>query len=82
MSVRPPHIPHAIERSALQELQEKPGLTLLNFRTAAKRTIEKIVQKGWVEQCFAARATRYYTTENGLAALRAPIPTRRANSSQ
>ena len=77
MPARPSHIPHAIERSALQNLKDRPGLSLINLETAGKRTIGKMLDKGWIEQRLVDGGVRYFITSAGTVALRAIIPGKR-----
>ena len=73
MPARPAHIPHNIERSALQKLISIGKLPLVKLHPAGKRTIELMIAKGWIRK----DGQEYSLTEAGEAALRAKIPTDR-----
>jgi hypothetical protein len=74
MPARPPHIPHAIERSALQKLMGSQGLSKDRLHPAGKHTLAKMLAKGWIERRSELGGVRYLITPDGEAALKAPIP--------
>lgn len=74
MPARPPHLPHAIERSALQKLVGSQGLSKDRLHPAGKHTIAKMLAKGWIERSAELRGPRYRITPAGEIAFRAPIP--------
>ena len=75
MPIRPSHLPHHNERTALQKLRVNPGLPSDPLHPAGKKTIAGMLAKGWIESKLDARAgARYYITAAGEAALRAKIP--------
>jgi hypothetical protein len=76
MPSRPSHLPHNLERSALQRMGATQGLSSTELHPAGKQTIAGMVAKGWIEmQMNASGGTRYRITPDGEAALRAKIPT-------
>lgn len=78
MPMRPSHLPHHSERTALQKLLSNPGSPLSTLHPAGKKTIAGMLAKGWVERKLDARTgARYYITPAGEAALRAKIPSDR-----
>jgi hypothetical protein len=75
MPARPSHIPHNVERSALQKLRATQGLPLAQLHPAGLQTVVKMVAKGWIERKpDTCGATRYFITLAGEAALEAKIP--------
>ncbi|WP_074817515.1 MULTISPECIES: hypothetical protein [Bradyrhizobium] len=72
MPARPSHIPHAIERAALQKMSVGMGLSSDKLYPAGKQTIAAMLTKGWIER----NGGSYFITEAGQAALRALIPTK------
>jgi hypothetical protein len=76
---RPSHLPHNLERTALQKLRATQGLPLAQLHPAGLQTVVKMVAKGWIERKPDARgATRYCITPAGEAALKAKIPGHKA----
>jgi hypothetical protein len=75
MSPRPRHLPHAIERSALQTLRTNPGLSLEKLHPAGSQTVAGMLAKGWIaKEVDARRGAQYSITSAGEAALKAQIP--------
>jgi hypothetical protein len=72
MPARPKHIPHSIERTALQKMGVGVGLSSDKLYPAGKQTIAAMLAKGWIER----HGGSYFITEAGKAALRAVIPTK------
>ena len=73
MPPRPSHLPHNLERTALQKLS---GLPLAKLHPAGEKTVANMVAKGWVEkQVDATAGARFCITPAGKAALKAKIPT-------
>ena len=78
MPTRPNHIPHNVERSALQKMSATEGLPEERLHPARGRTIAGMVAKGWIEPQLDPRVgVRYRITLAGQAALKAPIPIKR-----
>jgi hypothetical protein len=75
MPARPSHIPHAIERTALQKMSAIRGLSPDQLHPAGTQTIARMLAKGWIERQSDGRT--YCITPAGDAALRTPIPSRR-----
>ena len=50
MVPRASHIPHAIERSALQKLAAGNALAARHLHPAGTQTLARMVEKGWVER--------------------------------
>jgi hypothetical protein len=71
MPVRSSHIPHNLERSALQKMSLVQGLQLIELHPAGKHTIAGMLAKGWIKQQTGAK---YLITPAGDAALKAKIP--------
>ena len=75
MPSRPRHLPHNLERSALQKMSATQGLPLAKLHPAGKQTIAGMIAKGWIEkQIDAGPGARYRITPAGEAALKAKIP--------
>jgi hypothetical protein len=75
MPPRPSHLPHSNERSALQRMSVKKGLSSEELHPAGKQTIATMVAKGWIERrSNDLGLPEYFITAAGQAALRAPIP--------
>jgi len=75
MPPRPSHLPHNLERSALQKLSAAQGLPLAQLHPAGPQTIARMLEKGWIErQLDPGVSTRYRITPAGEAALKAKIP--------
>ena len=49
MAQRAPHLPHNIERTALQNLRDFQWLPAVALHPAQKQTIAKMLAKGWIE---------------------------------
>ena len=75
MATRPDHIPHNVERSALQKMSPNAGLPEERLHPAGGRTIAGMIAKGWIEKLSDGRT--YCITPAGEAALRAVIPFKR-----
>jgi len=73
MAPRASHIPHAIERSALQKLIAVGPLPFFKLHPAGRGTVDAMVGKGWL----TVEGQNYKITEAGEAAFKAPIPMRR-----
>ncbi|QUS38394.1 hypothetical protein RPMA_05690 [Tardiphaga alba] len=71
MPSRASHLPHYVERAALQKLRATPGLPAPNLMPAGPKTISKMAAKGWIE---LQGGMRYCITPAGEAALKAEIP--------
>ena len=75
MPPRPSHLPHNLERTALQKMSATQGLPLAQLHPAGKQTIARMVAKGWIEREIDASAgAKYRITRAGEAALKAKIP--------
>ena len=70
MPSRPAHLPHNIERSALQKLISARKLPLVKLHPAGRTTVDRMVAKGWVQK----DGEEYSITGAGEAALRTKIP--------
>ena len=75
MPTRPNHIPHNIERSALQKMSSTEGLSEERLHPAGARTIAGMIAKGWITRQSDDRT--YCITPAGDAALKAVIPVKR-----
>jgi predicted transcriptional regulator len=75
MPARPSHIPHAIERAALQKMSLTKGLRAEHLYPAGKQIIAGMLSKGWIEK--QSDGLTYCITPAGDAAFRAVIPTKR-----
>jgi hypothetical protein len=75
MPPRPKHIPHNIERTALQKMSLTRGLTIERLQPAGKRAVAGMVAKGWIEK--QPDGQTYCITPAGDEALRAVIPVKR-----
>jgi hypothetical protein len=80
MPTRASHLPHYVERAALQKLRASPGLPAPYLMPAGPKTISKMTEKGWI----AAQdgTSRYCITPAGEAALKAEIPMPRTAQSR
>jgi hypothetical protein len=75
MPPRPSHLPHNLERTALQKLCATQGLLLAQLHPAGPQTIARMLEKGWIErQSDNIGGTRYCITPAGKAALKAKLP--------
>jgi hypothetical protein len=74
MPPRPSHIPHAIERSALQQLLSGKALSFVQLHPAGKDTVASMLGKGWIASETHAHGVRYRITVAGEAAFKAKIP--------
>jgi hypothetical protein len=75
MPARPSHLPHNLERSALQTLRAKSGLSLEKLHPAGRQTVAGMLAKGWIAREVDVRSgARYCITPAGEAALKAQIP--------
>ena len=76
MPPRPSHLPHNLERTALQKLRATRGMLLAQLHPAGPQTISRMLEKGWIErQSDVDGSIRYCITAGGEAALKAKIPT-------
>ena len=73
MPARAPHLPHYVERTALQKLRAAPDLPATHLLPAGQKTLANMVQKGWIESSPGSMA-RYRITAQGETALKAEIP--------
>jgi len=71
MPPRPAHIPHNIERTALQKMSFTRGLPAEQLHPAGKKVIGGMVAKGWIEKQPDGRT--YCITPAGKEALKAII---------
>ncbi|MDO8398096.1 MAG: hypothetical protein Q7T45_09780 [Bradyrhizobium sp.] len=76
MAQRPPHIPHNVERTALQNMQGSKWLPEAALYPAKTNTIATMLAKGWIEKQ-AGPYPKYRITAAGEAALKANIPSAR-----
>lgn len=76
MPSRASHLPHYVERAALQKLRASPGLPAPHLMPAGPKTISKMTAKGWIAPQ-PGGTTRYCITPAGEAALKAEIPVSR-----
>jgi DNA-binding PadR family transcriptional regulator len=75
MPSRPSHLPHNLQRSALQKMITTQGLSSAQLYPAGKQTVAGMVANGWIEmQMDANGGARYRITPDGEAALKAKIP--------
>jgi len=74
MPARPSHLPHNLERNALQKLSGTDGLPLVKLHPTGKRTVAGMIAKGWIEKRVNGGET-FRITPAGEAALKAKIPT-------
>jgi hypothetical protein len=74
MPPRPSHIPHAIERSALQKLMGGRALSFIKLHPAGKDTIAGLLSKGWIASEVTAHGIHYRITDAGASAFKAKIP--------
>jgi hypothetical protein len=72
MPVRPNHIPHVRERTALQKMSCRRGVRPEQMQPAGKLVIAGMVAKGWIAKQRDGRT--YCITPAGDEALRAIIP--------
>ena len=77
MPPRAGHLPHNLERTALQKLSAAQGLPLAQLHPAGPQTIARMLEKGWIERSDEGASTRYCITPAGQAALKAKIPVER-----
>ena len=75
MPPRPSHLPHNLERTALQKMSSTHGLPLAKLHPAGKKTIAGMVAKGWIEKQVDDAGATFRITPAGKAALEAKIPT-------
>jgi hypothetical protein len=74
MPQRPSHLPHSLERTALQRMHATEGLTARQLYPVGQGTIARMIAKGWIEPMDANGGARYRITPAGEAALKAKIP--------
>jgi predicted transcriptional regulator len=75
MAPRSAHIPHNVERTALQKVSPTRGLTAVQLFPAGSQTIAGMAAKGWIEK--QPDGQTYCITPAGVSALRAAIPVKR-----
>jgi hypothetical protein len=73
---RPPHIPHNVERTALQNMKGSEWLPGVALYPAKTNTIATMLAKGWIEMQPGPRPM-YRITAAGEAALKVTIPSQR-----
>ena len=76
MPARPSHLPHNLERNALQKLSGTDGLPLVKLHPTGKRTVAGMIAKGWIEKRVNGGET-FRITPAGEAALKARDSNRR-----
>ena len=76
MAQRPPHIPHNVERTALQNMKGSKWLPEAALYPAQTNTIATMLAKGWIEM-HPGPHPKYRITAAGDAALKVTIPSRR-----
>jgi hypothetical protein len=74
MPTRPSHIPHNLERTALQKMNAAEGLLARQLHPAGQVTLNGMIAKGWIEKQTDANGARYRITPAGETALKAKIP--------
>jgi hypothetical protein len=74
MPVRPSHIPHNLERTALQKMNATAWLLTRQLYPADQVTLDGMMAKGWIEKQMDANGARYRITLAGETALKAKIP--------
>ena len=75
MPLRPSHLPHNLERCALQKLNAEQGQPSSKLHPAGKKTIAGMIAKGWIkEQIVGDQGASCVITPEGEAALKAKIP--------
>lgn len=74
MPPRPSHLPHAIERAALQKLLVR---STADLHPAGKQTISRMLEKGWIEG--PRVGGEFVITALGKAALEAELPIKRSS---
>jgi hypothetical protein len=75
MPARSSHIPHNLERSALQKMSATHALPAKQMHPAGKSTIAGMLAKGWIKtQMVGGGGASYLITPKGEAALKAIIP--------
>jgi hypothetical protein len=75
MPARANHLPAYFERIALQKLRPGHELSARDIEPTSKRTLKKLMAKGWLEGGNAIGT--YRITRSGEEALSAPLPRRR-----
>ena len=73
MPARPSHLPHNLERTALQKLSGRDGLPVAKLHPTGKKTIAGMIAKGWIQKQVNGGET-FRITPAGEAALKAKIP--------
>ncbi len=76
MAQRPPHIPHNVERTALQNMRHSTWLPAVALYPAKTNTIATMLAKGWIEAQPGPQPL-YRITAAGKAALKTSIPSQR-----
>jgi hypothetical protein len=74
MPARPSHLPTTAERSTLQKLYGGRALSLYKLHPAGKKTIGKLMIKGWVALDKSELPVTVRITPAGEEALKAKIP--------
>jgi hypothetical protein len=75
MPSRPGHLPHNLERTALQKMSAERGLPSSALHPAGKNTIAGMLANGWIVKQAVGGGVKYLITPAGEAALKAKIPT-------
>lgn len=81
MPARASHLPHYVERTALQKLRFASDLPATHLLPAGQKTLSNMLQKGWIESTPGSMA-RYRITPQGVSALKAEIPMPRASQAR
>jgi hypothetical protein len=74
MPTRLSHIPHNLERTALQKMKATAGLLARQLYPTGQVTLDGMMAKGWIAKQMDANGVRYRITPAGEAALKAKIP--------
>jgi hypothetical protein len=74
MPPRPRHLPHNLERTALQRLSVGRALPFAKLHPAGPQTVAGMLTKGWIEKQLDAGSVSYRITPAGEAALKARLP--------
>jgi hypothetical protein len=74
MPPRPRHLPHNLERTALQKLSVGRALPFSKLYHAGAQTVAGMLAKGWIEKQLGAGGVSYLITPAGEVALKAKLP--------
>jgi hypothetical protein len=74
MPPRPRHLPHNLERTALQKLSVGRALPSSQLHPAGPQTVAGMLVKGWIEKQLEAGSVSYRITPAGEVALKAKLP--------